>query len=1177
MAESTLIYTALPAGLKRSGDGWFARLSVFVAPQLEVANGQDRLSAVPAMLDWPQVLNARRWRVVTATNTDTLVTTEPLFVATDLSPDSAAWQAIVPADTQVTSFSAARDNDTAVQIAGAVHYEAVPVVSAVRRVYAESLPSRTRRDTGASALQAFAGLSRRGVLQASSSPLGRFAAFLQPAEQRFVPPRQNSAETDEFHAILAGLGGHGPLLRKLGLVIDLDVPVNDLMLETASRIAVIADGDPLPGFVEHSVWTQIEVGAASTSDTRSFCAAWRSGATHAGLQALPRDPRNVVQENLEHAFLALSQQAEHAEPSAAELPALLSGGMRFMDDDLPLRMKQSAALRQRTMTAVASDAVSGDTVYADDLVRGLRIDVRTAETGQWRSLCQRRTRYAATGWTWPATNERIADEGVVEPTTYVDRNAAVSSLRLPPELFAWDGWSLVVGHPDSGVDEASEVSPTTRSRIDIETEVPAGSLQPQRFGQRYEFRARTVDLAGNSLSVDDATTLGGDLSPALRASPAVPCLRTESAQPPVVFPAEPPGAGEAGDAIVVRDAELTRYRTPRRRLHVLPAEVSLRTAERHGVFDDMAPEESWSLIQAHQGALGIDANGNTRDHIADKTLIVPYLPDPLGKAAVLILPSGDDVSLPRFDALSRKTSPHTLAQACSLIIEAGDSTVDATTKGRAVTVRVPRGRVTTLKLAASPDATGLTTSALANPAWTGGHDVDGVATAVRTGAAPTIAPHRSIDIVHATQRPLLAPEFVAPEIQARDRNASGAVLIDAQCQFDNPSTGRIDVVAEWTEWRDDLSAPGWRQTQNTVAAGGTRIDPDGPTPFAVNAERRPALAHDFGDTRHRRVTYRPVATSRFIDYYPASLTDDPSNMQLAGAPVTLSIDSTAPPAAPEVAYLIPTLARTEQRSHGNVRSSTERGFGLRVYLQRGWFSSGDGERLAVVFTTNDADAPTSVWGVDPIRRAAALPGVLNATHFAADAERVDAVAIGDKTVDLVVHDVAFSDEHRRPFADIVFESQPSAWPMVRLALARYQANAIDDCHLSPTVLTDFVPLSPDRYATVSPMDLDRWSVALTGQGDTGADGRVGKLVATLEEQPWRVRADDAAWRPVSEPIEFAGTISADFESVWTGEISGPRRRRPSQWRRRLVLREYAAADVAGGKLVAVHTVDLSRR
>src|SRR5690606_3904054 len=64
-------------------------------------------------------------------------------------------------------------------------------------------------------------------------------------------------------------------------------------------------------------------------------------------------------------------------------------------------------------------------------------------------------------------------------------------------------------------------------------------------------------------------------------------------------------------------------------------------------------------------------------------------------------------------------------------------------------------------------------------------------------------------------------------------------------------------------------------------------------------------------------------------------------------PLKLSIPSSQAPAAPKVAFIIPyfewELNGKERRRKGNR---------LRVYLERPWFSSGEGEKLAVIISNN---------------------------------------------------------------------------------------------------------------------------------------------------------------------------------------------------------------------------------
>ena len=134
--------------------------------------------------------------------------------------------------------------------------------------------------------------------------------------------------------------------------------------------------------------------------------------------------------------------------------------------------------------------------------------------------------------------------------------------------------------------------------------------------------------------------------------------------------------------------------------------------------------------------------------------------------------------------------------------------------------------------------------------------------------------------------------------------------------------------------------------------------------------------HQFGDTKYRCVEYTAIAASRYREYfYP--LQDFPNcpqptptepNFTRVSAPVRVDILSSAPPAAPKPLYVIPTF-RWEDSPQGRRRV----GGGLRVYLERPWFSSGIGEQLAVVLFGHDypailepAKPYVTQWGLDPL-------------------------------------------------------------------------------------------------------------------------------------------------------------------------------------------------------------------
>ena len=228
--------------------------------------------------------------------------------------------------------------------------------------------------------------------------------------------------------------------------------------------------------------------------------------------------------------------------------------------------------------------------------------------------------------------------------------------------------------------------------------------------------------------------------------------------------------------------------------------------------------------------------------------------------------------------------------------------LQARTAGRQVTLEVPRGRVQTVRIAARLGAADLSLAAFANPGWGAGPGPlklqatppPELADAAAKGEVPLLAPARTVRIVHATQRPLSDPQFGRPLILPRAPNATTARLADDALTFDRPSTGRIDVYARW---EDPVDAPGpegsggsngWVTVRNELYAGGVRIDEEDGKPLDLAGVDRPGrspLSHDFGDTKHHEVAYRAVAASRFIDFYPAALTDDPANVTRRSRPV----------------------------------------------------------------------------------------------------------------------------------------------------------------------------------------------------------------------------------------------------------------------------------------------------
>jgi hypothetical protein len=98
--------------------------------------------------------------------------------------------------------------------------------------------------------------------------------------------------------------------------------------------------------------------------------------------------------------------------------------------------------------------------------------------------------------------------------------------------------------------------------------------------------------------------------------------------------------------------------------------------------------------------------------------------------------------------------------------------------------------------------------------------------------------------------------------------------------------------------------------------------------------------HEFHDTKHRTLTCWLVASTRYAEYFPAGI----PTPQLS-AEVTVDVPCSARPLPPKVLHVVPTFEWRDSAAGGT--TTRTRRVGLRVYLDRPWYSSGDGERLAV--------------------------------------------------------------------------------------------------------------------------------------------------------------------------------------------------------------------------------------
>ena len=521
-------------------------------------------------------------------------------------------------------------------------------------------------------------------------------------------------------------------------------------------------------------------------------------------------------------------------------------------------------------------------------------------------------------------------------------------------------------------------------------------------------RARVVDLAGNSLAPrkDDI----GAENPDKRARAF---LRYEPVTAPVLALRRPGGSptptpieGESMDRMAVRTFNDTSNNVPAGkdawRMGV-PPQVSVRDAEHHGKLDAAGVVDSSTFaVLANQKdrdasdpaaalrAEKIPMKGPLDDVPVETTFAVygegetlTYLPDPLAeRVAVRVfdhpnIADTEIIDVPLYDAGASwpEARPFRIQLSGNA---AGKPSYDAPSH----TLLLPLPQAVRARVRLSMELTPSQRSLLGVWNWLTAAQQSSLDKLSQQGQHWMLTPWRTVEIVHAVQRPLIVPEIAKLSI-GRSLGATSAIpRFSASCSI--KSTDRIDVRAEWHEPQDLEAETDSEAIQVDRSRGDTAFhvkitDPKayalklageargGYPDHIIESEDRIEVGlshdlvtpkhHEFHDSRYRRIGTgskppRSSASSCRRRCSPrtwaARRMPIEDHIKVVGPRVVNWIPSSAPPPAPEVLYIVPTFGWTRATDAAGQPSSWRRGGGLRVYLDRPWNVSGYGEMLGVV-------------------------------------------------------------------------------------------------------------------------------------------------------------------------------------------------------------------------------------
>jgi hypothetical protein len=547
------------------------------------------------------------------------------------------------------------------------------------------------------------GLLRTGELDPGTS---EFARTQQDVVQRFgvfshVPPgapvTRASLDDDkvlDFHQALSALNAYPGLLRLLGLVYDIELPL-DFLVDTAGLTPGTLSVTGLDGAWSADMTTTVPETAtayinAQIGSKRIVARAPRAlveqgqPLTTLGLLSLDPTRYGLMQLDIDGAMHkavmladAVTQLAGESAPPHPEvfdptttLPSLRSGGFSLFADGRALTLLETAKRQKAFSDFYEGTGPSPGPLSTEDVTRAFRLDVWDSHTGTWHSLHRKRMSLEIGEPAIPLVfddTEGFFQLAATQPAPAADGTRPNDHLYLHEAIARWSGWSLSAdtigkhltraGDPDKAVPDPNnpdpENEPVTPFKLTAKNTIVPGTLPRLRFGTAYRFRVRTIDLAGNGLRADDPET--HLLTPVFslpRGDGVVPYLRFEPVVAPAVVLRDErglTGEGSSVDRLVIRtyNTDLSLDATPADLTasdrHIAPPRTHLEIAERHGMFDDAAgglnPSAAmWTLIKERDAGDFSQVAVGTRSFPVDpdaRVDVLPYLPDPLARAVAL--------------------------------------------------------------------------------------------------------------------------------------------------------------------------------------------------------------------------------------------------------------------------------------------------------------------------------------------------------------------------------------------------------------------------------------------------------------------------------------------------------------------------------------------------------------
>lgn len=876
-------------------------------------------------------------------------------------------------------------------------------------------------------------------------------------------PHENAEITNlDFHQVVSRLTQYPIISKKLGTVIDIyfRLPTTNTF-EGKVKVDVcqpddVADDNKINSI---SLWTSYYIDLDvnhlrfdAKPDSSGYIKERMLDVSNVDDFDVHINDNDSDSEKLYNFAQSLRSMALNADSQDEEcgLPALRTSNFSLS------HKKRAEILKKRIDRSSMIDYIVSNPQFVDslsltstDLLKGFRIDVLDSFTNKWHSLCWRQGEYVLGNDDdfqnhSPNIVDRIPgtdkpDEGFLSLTSSVNEDfGGNKTLFLFESLASWDGWGLCIRQPGLTIGpDSTPMKPTNEYNTDFPLKVyfksVKNSLPLLRFGGKYRFRLRAVDLAGNSLAP------GSNIDsyycfPPMRMQPSIYLRAEPISSPTLIRHRDIKIPGESIDTLVIRDYDWKNDddgKDDMSQRHIIPPKVSQRMAELHGVFDeafmkDGDPRRIYENIR----------DWNIPEIVEEDELEkLPYLPDPLAQGVSfyglpgrkVIEPDNNVYQIPfsnsQDDPDDKCVEPIPDSQlnkwpnkkTFRLKLAGGENPPCwEEFQANTLTVYLPKADVVEIEASCYILEESLQKMAL----WTWMIEKDPqeamkLKEHILRGRHWMFTPSRKIKLVHAVKKPLSSPEFQS--VHSQKRLSEPSAKIEGRIIVHGKSTVRITITGKWRDVYNKVYDNGNEYNIEAVEERSFQKVIDLSTTDVLKSF---SFLQHFGDPGYKRVTLTATALSRFRDYYDITEVEDKDMIVESKIPFSIDVLNSSRPPAMKIKYIIPTFrwdlinfpvtADSLQKISNSIDLDTNRtgkavqtlkeersgfssyrsGNSIRVYIEPPWYPSGEGELMGVLLWSNSPPPHISAnsfempeiitpyvtqWGEDPIWLTKSLP------------------------------------------------------------------------------------------------------------------------------------------------------------------------------------------------------------